>query len=91
MEKVTWSTEAKQTVASLGTYLAEKYGEEYAERILDRMESTVEELAEHPTKGRPAAKPGQRRWQLSKHHYVVYELLDHGINIVSLHSYKRGQ
>ncbi len=68
MGKVAWSTEAKQAVALLGTYLAENYGELVADKILDGIEDKVRMLADHPTKGRPADHAGQRRWQLSRHH-----------------------
>jgi plasmid stabilization system protein ParE len=91
MAKVTWSTESKLTVGMLGAFLAENYGEDYADKVLDSIEKTVHELADHPTKGRPAALLGQRRWQLNNHHYVVYEISDEGIFILSMLSYKLGE
>ena len=91
MAKVTWSTESKNTVVKLGTFLAENYSEDYADRVLDNIERVVNQLADHPTKGRPAALAGQRRWPLDGFQYVVYEITDDGINVISILSYKMGQ
>jgi plasmid stabilization system protein ParE len=90
-EKVTWSIESRTILKGVFDYLFENYGEQYAQRYLDGVYRNTDALADHPTKGRPADKPGQRRWQLNAHHYVVYEITDDGINIISMLSYRLRQ
>lgn len=91
MAEVKWSTEAKETVAEIASYLALHHGEEYADRVLSHIEWTIRGAAEHPTKGRPADALGKtRRWKINGHNYVVYQIIDGGIEIVDLLFYKRG-
>ncbi len=90
-KQVTWSIGSRAILRNVFDFLLEKYGEAYAQRHLAGIYRITEDLADHPTKGRPAALPGQRRWQLNSHHYIVYETTDEGIYIVSMLSYKLGQ
>jgi plasmid stabilization system protein ParE len=90
-EKVIWSIAARAALRNVFDYLLENYGESYAQHYLSSVYRETDALADYPTKGRPAALPGQRRWQLNNHHYVVYEISDEGIFIVSMLSYKLGE
>jgi plasmid stabilization system protein ParE len=89
MAEIVWSPNAKKSMASIGSYLAENYGEEYADRILDRMVSVVTELAKHPTKGMVIdRKRDLRRWRLDGHNYLTYTIAMDGIVVKNILPYR---
>jgi toxin ParE1/3/4 len=85
-----WSPSAKQDVAALFEYVAED-NPDAANRILDRIADSVEQLLSHPSMGRPGRVPGTRELIVARTPYIVpYRVTGREIEILRVyHSARR--
>jgi plasmid stabilization system protein ParE len=83
---VVWSDEALYALVVLEVQLAERYSDEKAAQIIDKLVQRVDRLRDHPQLGR--AVPEYGHWQLrelvDKWNRVLYRLLPDAIVIVTI-------
>ena len=88
-QEIIWSARANASAIRLALWLQENVSAEYSLRYMSGLHRKIAGIAEHPTKGIPTGKRiDTRRLPLDKHNYVIYQIIDRGIVVHNIGSYK---
>lgn len=91
-QQVIWSPKAEANLQKLLDYLLDNFGKKFVNKYLDELEEATRKLALHPSKGILTYKKSNvRRLVLNKHHYLLYGIVEGGIEIKNILPYKRNK
>lgn len=89
MMRIVWSTEAREDLLSLFSYVA-KDNPKAAKKLRDIILSKIEILAETPNIGRPGRVPGTKELIIDKTSYIIpYRCKDDRLEIVRVYHSSR--
>lgn len=82
--RIVWLKEADDDYLELIRYLKREYGQKSAEKIKNKVESTLKRIQNHPYSSPRAGEENVRKAFISKYNSMYYRVLDDEIEIMFL-------